>query len=119
IAQEMAKLQQVMVQPALSAITQVSNGFAQMGTSININALDPAKKGFAGFFDKVKEGITGGQGIKGLLGPVMQGITSKFGGGWGQVFQAGTSVARAFAGDFSGVVQLVSQHFDKLVGWIG
>lgn len=119
IAQEMARLQTVMVAPALQATTMTADAFKNMGTSIDIGALAPAKGKFSGFIDAIKQGITGGEGIKGMLGPVMQGITSKFGSGWGTVFQAGTAVARAFAGDFSGVVQLVSQHFDKVVKFIG
>lgn len=138
IGQEFARLQTLMVRPAQEATSLVEAAFQSLNlqakqmlnwvplmptVASNMESIgeetEHADGVFKRFLGSIKEGITGGGGLKALLGPVMQGVMANFTGAWGHAFQAATAVGRAFAGDFSGVTQLVAQHFTKLVSLVG
>ena len=81
-------------------------------------AADRAGASWGGFFDQLKTAFLG-DGPVSLSGIFDFGgrVVSQFSKGWQTAFEGASAIARAFAGDFSGVVQFLSQHFDTIVNF--
>jgi hypothetical protein len=81
------------------------------------SSLGEGEAATGSFWDKVKGAFTGEGGVANAMAFV-QGAATRMSGGLGTALQIGSAAARAFAGDWSGVVQLAGQYMDKLVGWV-
>ena len=70
-----------------------------------------------GFWATIRGAFMGENGVTNAL-TLVQGAATQLGGRFGGAMQVASAAARAFAGDWSGVVQLAGQYMTKLVDWV-
>lgn len=109
IAAEFGRLGDVMVDPTNDAIGNVTGAFRGMQTDTE----DVLMGGVGKIFDEFQSGPLGGlfNQLSDVLGPKFSGVVSKFQSTIKDGFTAVSGIARAFAGDFSGVVDGVMAGF--------